>query len=266
VKVLAVDIGNTKIACAVVDGATVRARARLQPPSPPAPTSAGRAELLDEALRWCAERLAADPLIAGLALASVVPPLTTLWLQRWERDPAAQGRPAMVVDAATRKPYRVSIECPESVGADRFCNIAAAIARGHRSALVVDLGTANTFDLLVEGTFAGGLIAPGLVTAHQALLRAGALLPEVPFEPAQGWVGRDSAEAVRYGSWHQGIGGVEHVVVELLQQYPRMAVLLTGGLAGMAASHLSISSRVLPELTLEGAAALYFHAVDPNAT
>jgi type III pantothenate kinase len=184
----------------------------------------------------------------------VVPAVTERWRREWGGRSALP--PLSVIDETAPRPFATRILHPASVGADRWCNIAGAWARGHRDALVVDLGTANTYDVLTAGVFVGGLIAPGLTTAHEALLRAGARLPAVPFARKVEWWGTTTESAIAAGSWHQGVGGVAQVLLELRARLGPVPVLLTGGLAPLAAADLPITTELLPDLTLEGAAAL----------
>ncbi len=97
---------------------------------------------------------------------------------------------------------------------------------------MVDAGTATTFDLLRDGVFAGGLIAPGMAFAAQRLGETGARLAPVPFGPAPLDVGRSTAAALAAGGWHAGQGGVRRIVDGLLQRYGALPVVVTGGLGG----------------------------------
>ena len=116
------------------------------------------------------------------------------------------------------------------MGADRLCNVAAAAAAGLGSALIVDAGTATTFDLLLDGVFVGGLIAPGMAFAARCLGERAARLAPVPFAAAPLAAGRSTAEAMAAGGWHAGMGGVRHIVAGLLARHGRLPVIVTGGL------------------------------------
>lgn len=237
---LAVDIGNTKTAtAALLEGRVVER---------------GPRGMVDAALEWCMRRMEQGD-VRALVLASVVPAATERWRQLWAATSTTRP-PLHVIDETTPRPFPTRIERTASVGADRWCNVAGAWARGHRDALVVDLGTANTYDILLAGVFVGGLIAPGLGTAHRALLRAGARLPELPFAAADGWEAITTEAAIAAGSWHQGVGGVTHVLAGLRERHGALPVLLTGGLAASTAGSLPFATETLPDLTLEGAAAL----------
>ncbi len=140
-----------------------------------------------------------------------------------------------------------------AVGADRFCNLAAVASGGLTSALVVDAGTATTIDLLIDGVFLGGLIAPGPEFALRRLGESAARLEPVAFAPAPLEPGRDTATAMARGAWNTGIGGINWCIDGLGRRYGNPPIVLTGGLG----RHLQAEGRFFdPHLTLRGAAAL----------
>jgi type III pantothenate kinase len=150
-------------------------------------------------------------------------------------------------------PFAHDIRGPQTVGADRWCNVAAAVDAGLTDALVVDAGTATTFDVLAGGVFRGGLIAPGMSFAARALQREAARLWEVPFAPAELRAGRDTQEALAIGAYHVGVHGVRGTVIALLERYPGCTVVMTGGLGGWAALP---GWQYHPDWTLRGLAVL----------
>jgi pantothenate kinase type III len=197
-----------------------------------------------------AEALAAA-IVANLAagervyVASVVPAAAAPLL--------AQLEVAESVDHTWAFPFAHEIRQPQTVGADRWCNVAAAVHAGLTDALVVDVGTATTFDLLVGGVFVGGLIAPGMAFAANRLQAEAAQLWQVPFAPQALRAGRDTQEALAIGAFHVGVNGVRGTVAALLVHYPRCEVVVTGGLA----IHVTEPGwRQDPGWTLRGLAAL----------
>jgi type III pantothenate kinase len=175
-----------------------------------------------------------------------------LVLARWT---AAAGRPARFVTHADL-PLGVDVPAPDRVGIDRLLNCAAAWRRFHRDCLVVDLGTAVTYDLVVApGVFLGGVIAPGFETLSYAL-PARTALPHVPPEPTEVVLGRDTPACLRAGLWFGFLGQLEAVVSRLSQDgRPALPlILLTGGAAPVVSPHLSFTHQVLPDLTHEGLA------------
>lgn len=144
----------------------------------------------------------------------------------------------IVVDHRSRLPFAVAMPDPAAVGADRYCNVAAATACGWRDALIVDIGTATTFDLLSEGTFAGGLIAPGPAFAADRLGERAARLKPVPLAPCPLEAGLDTAAAMRAGAWHVGLRGIRYTIADLIAAYGPRPVVLSGGLAPLIAGEL----------------------------
>jgi len=177
-----------------------------------------------------------------VVLVSVIPGIEILLRNIWDE--------INIVGLNGSLPFAHEIREPQTVGSDRFCNIACAVAAGLNSALVVDVGTATTFDLLLDGVFKGGLIAPGMAFASQLIGSRGAMLEPVPFEVRPPEVGQNTREAMMGGAWLTGRGGVEWTISRLLETYGRMPVVLTGGLAEL----LPLENRYLDRhWTLRGA-------------
>jgi len=183
-----------------------------------------------------------EPLVFG---ASVVPEISTLLQATFPN--------CVLIDHTLDFPFGLKVEEPDTVGADRFCNVAAAVRKGYRDALVVDLGTATTFDLLLAGDFTGGLIAPGMAFAARKLGEEAARLIPVPFESCPLEVGKNTEAAMRVGAYHVAVRGVLATAAALLDQYGERPVTLTGGLAHF----LDVPGWDLqPDWTLSGAAYL----------
>lgn len=246
-KIVAIDIGNTKIGAGVVVDARVGDRfvATLGRRSGP---EARVAEVFD----WMRVAITA-PDIRGVVVSSVVPSALVLLERLWETV-IVDETPSLIVDHQSPLPYLLEVERPETVGADRLCNVAGACALGHHDAVVVDLGTANTFDLLCDGVFVGGLIAPGAERAHRALLEAGAQLPDLPFAYPRDLVGRNTEDAITAGSFYQAVGGIAFVIERLRIDRPSRPVILAGGMGEMIGPELGFEVMYVPDLTLIGAA------------
>ncbi len=240
---LIVDAGNSAVRAAVPagSGAGEALRRLLEMPTPD--DAAGLAKLVARLLD-----LAAEARAGTVALVSVRPELTAA---------LAVVLPGLiVVDHRAPMPFAVAMDDRAAVGADRYCNIAAAAAQDWDDALVVDAGTATTFDLLRDGCFAGGLIAPGMAFAARRLGEEAARLSPQPFRPSPLEVGVTTAAAMSAGAWHVGAAGVVGVVHDLLDVYGPRPVVLTGGLAPMlheAAPHVEAEWRLEPDWTLQGA-------------
>ncbi len=180
-----------------------------------------------------------------VAVASVVPLVAAAL--------AARLPGAACVDDTWVFPFAHEILRPQTVGADRWCNVAAAVHAGLTDALVVDAGTATTFDVLAGGVFLGGLIAPGMAFAARKLQEEAARLWVVPFAPCELRAGRDTDEALAAGAFHVGVHGVRGTIAALLARYPRCEVVVTGGLGAHVAQ---AGWRHDPAWTLRGLAAL----------
>ncbi len=140
---------------------------------------------------------------------------------------------AQFVDYSCKLPFKHDIENITETGADRLCNMAAVAGLGWDKALVIDAGTATTFDIMIDGVFVGGLIAPGMSTAARALTACTAQLPEVRLDKCELAVGKNSETAIRAGAYHTGIHGVMGTAWALTTKYGDLPVVLTGGLSYM---------------------------------
>lgn len=145
---------------------------------------------------------------------------------------------------------------PETIGADRLANAVAAVALYGSPAIVVDFGTAVTFDVISPaGRYAGGVIAPGLNAMTDYLHRRTALLPRVALREPRQAIGRSTAEAMRSGAIYGYRGLVSEILRQLLREIrskDRTPVIATGGDAKLIAGSTGLFSAVSPALTLEG--------------
>lgn len=232
---LAADLGNSSVKLGLVEDGRVRRVERLawwegDPPAAP------------DGFPAAPERV---------AYASVRPSREAAF-ERFVRE--RFGRPALRFGRDFPCPLEVRCARPGSVGADRLANAVAAWARHPRGALVLDLGTAFTIDVVgPDGAFLGGAIGPGARTALEALQRATDQLPRVdPALPGRA-VGRDTEEAIRSGVVLGLAGALEALVARIRRELPfEPAVLATGGDARLLQSELPSVEEVVPDLTLEG--------------
>ncbi|MGO8765384.1 MAG: type III pantothenate kinase, partial [Limisphaerales bacterium] len=144
---------------------------------------------------------------------------------------------------------------PASIGADRLANAIAAKARFGAPVVVVDFGTAVTFDVVnAAGNYAGGIIAPGLAAMTDYLHEKTALLPRIKIVEPKNVVGRSTEEAMLIGAVHGYRGLVRELISELKQELrvKQLPVLATGGYAKLIAAKMPEISAVEPDLTLEG--------------
>ncbi len=213
---LLIDVGNTSIAVAACSGASQDVDLIETHPHP-----SGLMAEQDLLSRIAALASAAET--PRVAVSSVVPRIT---------DRLREALPGcFVVDHETAFPFDIAVADPAAVGADRFCNMAAAVAEGWSSALIVDAGTATTFDVLCDGVFVGGLIAPGLALAAEALGERTARLPHVAAQPRPAQPAPDTVGAMAAGAFQVGARGVLGTLEALRAELAGPPVVLTGGLA-----------------------------------
>ncbi len=190
--------------------------------------------------------------VTGAAIASVVPPLTHGLAEACQRH---LGMAAYVLEPGDPAlPVRLDVEEPLTVGADRIANTLAASRMYQRDTIVVDLGTATTFDCITaDGVFRGGVIAPGVRTGAETLTRRTAKLPSVDIEPPASVVGRRTDTAIQSGIFWGAVASIDGIVQRIrdgCQNDP--LVVATGGLAPSLAPHSRTIDRVEPFLTLHG--------------
>jgi len=232
-RTLVLDAGNTRLTGAVAEGGAWETDVWTDIPN-------GAPDFSDALDRNLAAHVGLP-----VVLVSVVPAVTDLL-----RDRRADLR---LADHEADLPFASRVPDLAAVGPDRLCNVAAAARAGFQAALVVDLGTASTFDVLKDGVFLGGLIAPGMAFAAEALGQRAARLQPVPFGPRPVSVGTDTADAMAAGAWLTGRGGVLAAIRDLVQAYELTQVQLTGGLGRLLAGP---DRPYDPLWTLRGALAL----------
>jgi type III pantothenate kinase len=191
-------------------------------------------------------------LIRAAVVGSVVPPMTAITVEMCDRHIGAR---TLVVDATTPLPVRLEVEEPMSVGADRILNTLAASHLYRRDTIVVDLGTATTFDCITaDGAFIGGVIAPGVRTGAETLVRRTARLPRVELTPTDHVIGRRTDTSMRAGIFFGAVDAIDGMIRRIREEWERPDVLVvaTGGLAPAIAPHCATIDRVEPFITLIG--------------
>jgi type III pantothenate kinase len=244
---LVFDIGSTEITVGVFAGAGLRTRWRLA--STPSRTADETGLLLRHLLQE--ERL--QPVrIERVSYASVMPQVSAVIASAVEQ---ALGRTVIGIDARAPLPIRIEVDEPYGVGADRLVNAAAAHAFHACDAIVVDLGTATTFDCVSrEGAFIGGAISPGMKTAADRLVERTARLPRVALDEPGRVIGRRTEECLQSGIFYGAIDAVDGMVRRIREEWgrPEALAIATGGLARLLAPHCRTIQRTEPDLTLHG--------------
>lgn len=243
---LVADIGNTETVLGLrSSGGTIERRWRIR--SDPARTPDELGIFLRELIASGPDR----PRIEALVTASVVPPFTHVLAQ------AAARYLDLAVEEFRWTPelgIRLAVDEPERVGADRVANAMGAHLAYPGPAIVVDFGTATTFDVVAgDGAFLGGAIAPGIEAAAASLFSRTALLPRIALGFPESVIGRTTVENLQIGVYHGATILVDGLVTRIRAEWePGARVIATGGLAGQIAPHCECVDAVDPDLTLKG--------------
>jgi type III pantothenate kinase len=248
---LAIDIGNTNIALGLFEGHTLRADWRLE-------TRAGRTG--DEYAAVLATlfglRGLALSVVDAVAVSSVVPAALFPMEQLCRRH---LGIEPLIVGPGTKSGMPILYENPREVGADRIVNAVAAHDRWPQGAIVVDFGTATTFDVVTaRGEYLGGVIAPGLTVSADALYHATAKLPRVEITRPPSAIGRNTVASMQSGLVFGYAGLVDAIVGRIKAEVdftPR--VVGTGGLAPLIAAEARSIDECDDMLTLRGLAIIH---------
>lgn len=237
---LLLDIGNTHTHLGLATREGVIRQTEI-------PTEAWR----DGSARAAVGKFAGKRRLEGAAFCSVVPKATEA------ARAFAEGLGVPVVELTHKTLRGVGIDYPKpaTIGPDRLANALAARARFGAPAVVVDFGTAVTFDVVDRnGNYAGGIIAPGLAAMTDYLHEKTALLPRIKIRDTKAIVGKSTTEAMLIGAVHGYRGLVRELIQELegKLQTRRLPVIATGGYAKLIAAGLPLITAVDPALTLEG--------------
>lgn len=242
---LAIGIGNTTVGLGAFDGARLVRSWRLGADHQ---RTADEVGLLVVACLRSAALDSAD--VTAVALGSVVPALERLYA---EASAQYLARQAWVVTHDDDLGIANRTPAPEQVGIDRLLAAAAAYARYGGPLVVVDFGTATTVNAIsAHGEFLGGAIAPGLATAHDALVARAAKLPPIPLALPDHAIGRTTPEAMQSGLVLGYVGLVEGLIRRVQEELGPAPVVATGGLAATMARAAPLIGHVEPHLTLHG--------------
>ena len=243
---LTIDVGNTNTVLGVFDGASLLAHWRL---------TTRREQTADEygiLVRNLFATSGLDPArVDAVALASVVPPLTPVLVELARQY---LGQEALVVGPGVDTGMPILYEPPGDVGADRIVNGVAAFAAYGGPVIVVDFGTATTFDVITRrGEYAGGVICPGIGISADALFQRAARLPRVDVRNPGRVVGRSTVGSIQSGLYY-GYGAMcEGLIARIRAELGEPArVVATGGLAETLAAEIPSIEAVDPVLTLTG--------------
>jgi len=244
---LAIDAGNTNIVFAICDGGQIRAEWRA---------------VMDQARTADEYAVLLGPLLSLIGMsfadlhcaiiATVVPAGLfdlRLFCRRYLHcEPLVVGEPNVDLGIEVR------VDRPSAVGADRLVNTVAAHERYKGALIVVDFGTATTFDVVgASGNYEGGVIAPGVNVSAEALHQGAAMLPRVAIQRTQSVIGKDTVPAMQSGLFWGYLGLVEGLVARIREEYAQpMTVIGTGGLASLFYKQTQVIDHLDADLTIRG--------------
>lgn len=195
--------------------------------------------------------------ISGVAIGSVVPRLTLTFVELVQNYLHIEP---LVVTHATKTGIRIEIDQPEQAGADRIINSAAVVALYKPPAIVIDFGTATTFDVVsADGAYRGGAIAPGINISQDALVSQAAKLHKVDLVPPPCAIGTNTIHAMQSGIFLGYIAMIEGMVARIKAAMgdENIQVIATGGLAKVFNQHTDAFDLIAPQLTLDGLRIIY---------
>lgn len=251
---LAIDVGNTNLVFALVKGGEIRARWRIA--TDPRRTA-------DEYAVWLYQLLElegydsddVDAVIIGTVVPRALHNLEVLSKKYFKVEPLIAGQ------GDAEWPIALDVDEPHNVGADRALNAIAAHAKYPGDLIVIDFGTATTFEVVgPDGAYRGGIIAPGINLSVEALVSAAAKLPRVAIEaPADTKVvGRTTEKQMIVGIYWGYVDMLEGLTARLKREIGKpVTVVATGGLAELFDKHTDIFDAIEPDLTIQGLGLLH---------
>jgi type III pantothenate kinase len=243
---LAIDAGNTNVTIGLFDGARIVTRWRLRTVHERTPDEWG----IQLRSLFALENLPLD-LVDGMIVASVVPPLDSTLMAAGRRYFSLEPR---FVTAHTETGLSVMVDNPREVGADRIVNSVAALAKYGGPCVVVDLGTAITFDAVsARAEYLGGVIAPGIGIAIDGLFKKAARLPMVDFRDPGRLIGTNTVASIQSGLYYGTIAMIDGIVEQMMTELGAgTKAVATGGHASLITRGSKWVKIADEDLTLEG--------------
>ena len=243
---LAIDAGNTNTNFAIFKNGTPLAKWRIH---------TVHHRTADEYVAILSQLLLNEDIkkerIANIIIASVVPPIMIALNKLCTNY---FGVKPLIVGENVKSPIKIRLDTPTEVGADRIVNAVASNKLYKKPAIIIDFGTATTFDVVdAGGAYCGGVIAPGINLSLSALQEAASKLPMVWIKKPAKVIGTNTKEAMQSGIYWGYIGLIEGVVDRIKKEMKtKPVVIATGGLAPMFAESTKVIEKIEPDLTLIG--------------
>lgn len=258
---LAIDAGNTNLVFALLDGEKIKARWRIA--TDPRRTADEYAVWLNQLLQLEGfSRKHVSAVIIGTVVPRALHNLEVLASKYFGVTPVIAGQ------GAAAWPIALDVDEPQSVGADRVLNAMAAHAKHPRDIIVIDFGTATTFDVVdASGAYKGGIIAPGINLSLDALVSAAAKLPRIAIEAPDDTsvIGRTTNKQMLIGIYWGYVAMIEGLTMRMKAEVGRpVRVIATGGLATLFDKHTDVFDIIEPDLTIQGLRLLHQQAVSKS--
>ena len=249
---LVLDVGNTNITCGIYDGDKLAHTFRIMSKTPRTSDEFG------VAICDLAARQGVDPKeVDGVAIASVVPNIMHSLIASVKKyfniDP-------LVVGPGVKTGIKIDTPNPKEIGPDRIVDAVAAYERFGGPILVLDFGTATTYDLVTEdGRFTVGITAPGVRISAEALGMGTAKLPEIEIVMPKSILANDTIWSMQAGLMYGQIGQTEYIIKQVKKEtgYDKLKVVATGGLGRLISNETDMIDEYDPDLTLEGLRLIY---------
>ncbi len=252
---LAIDAGNTNVVFALVENGEIKARWRIA--TDPRRTADQYAVWLHQLLELEGfPKNAVDAVIIGTVVPRALHNLEVLASKYFHAQPVVAG------EGSAAWPLELDVDEPQNVGADRALNAIAAHAKYAGDLIVIDFGTATTFDVVdASGAYKGGIIAPGINLSLDALVSAAAKLPRIAIEAPRddlSMIGRTTQDQMLIGIYWGYVALMEGLVERMKGELGRpVTTVATGGLASLFDKHTNLFDAIEPDLTIQGLSLLF---------
>ena len=248
---LAIDVGNTNLVVGVFEGSKLIESWRLATDNRRSADEYGTM-IESMIIREGIKPSEIDDIIISSVVPSLLFTLEHMCLKFYNKNP-------IVVEQGIKTGIKLHYENPRAIGADRIVNVVGAYEQYGGPLIVIDIGTATTFDVVAEnGDFLGGVIAPGIGTSADALFQQAAQLPRIELVPPKQVICRNTIQGMQAGIIFGYVGQIDEIVRRIKEEMGcEMKVIATGGLAKMIAKESATIDKIDHFLTLTGLRALY---------